>query len=134
MRPRRPRGPLLPLLVARNRIDHPQILDGDGEERTVELEEDKTLMRDVASQSIVLLKNEGSLLPLQAKALKKVAIVGGNAKAVVLSGGGSAALKPSYFISPYAGIAEALAKDGVEVTFSEGARGKKANRPTETQR
>ncbi|KIJ63447.1 glycoside hydrolase family 3 protein [Hydnomerulius pinastri MD-312] len=74
------------------------VLDGDGIERTVESGEDKALMRKLAGESIVLLKNEGNLLPLKPENLKKIAIVGGNAQAVVLSGGGSAALKPSWVI------------------------------------
>jgi len=98
-----------------------QVLDGDDTERTVEKEEDSALMRKVAAESIVLLKNEGKVLPLTPSKLKKVAILGGNAKAYVLSGGGSAALKPSYFISPYEGIVNALGPN-VEVTYSEGAR------------
>lgn len=104
------------------KLTYQQVLDGDGEERTKESEEDAQLMRDVASSGIVLLKNEGSILPLSASKLKKVAIVGGNAKALVLSGGGSASLKPSYFISPYDGIVKALGPN-VEVTYTEGARG-----------
>jgi beta-glucosidase-like glycosyl hydrolase len=101
-----------------------QVLDGDGEERTVESDEDKALMRKVAAEGIVLLKNEGDVLPLKPQTLNKLAIVGGNAKAVVLSGGGSAALKASYFISPYEGIVNAVSLHGVEVTYCEGARGK----------
>ncbi len=123
----------------------PEILDGDGLEYTRESESDKALMRSLAAQSIVLLKNDNGLLPLKPKVpiylsllgpllnkvlrqeqgLKKIAIVGGNAKAVVLSGGGSASLKPSYFISPYEGILNALGENdsNVEVTYSEGARG-----------
>ena len=82
-------------------------------------------MRRLAGESIVLLKNEGNLLPLQPKTLKKVAILGGNAKAFVISGGGSASLKPSYFPSPYDGIVAALKAENpdVEVTYSEGATG-----------
>ena len=82
-------------------------------------------MRRVAAESIVLLKNTDALLPLNPRSLKKIAIVGGNAKAIVLSGGGSAALKASYFISPYDGIVDALKAENpdVEVTYSEGARG-----------
>ena len=83
-------------------------------------------MTKVANQSIVLLKNEGGVLPLKPKeqGLKKIAIVGGNAKATVLSGGGSAALKPSFFVSPYEGIVTALGKidPNVEITYSEGSR------------
>lgn len=86
----------------------------------MESEEDKAFMRKLAAESIVLLKNDNNLLPLQPSKLKKLAIVGGNAQAVVLSGGGSAALKPSYFISPYQGIVNALPSN-VEVTYSEGA-------------
>ena len=62
------------------------------------------------------------MLPIDKSKVKKVAIIGGNAKATLLSGGGSAALKPSYFVSPYDGIVKALG-EGVEVTYSEGARG-----------
>jgi beta-glucosidase len=77
-------------------------------------------MRKVAAESIVLLKNTNAILPLNPNTIKKIAIVGGNAKAIVLSGGGSAALKPSYFVSPYNGIVAALPQ-GVDVLYSEGA-------------
>lgn len=62
---------------------------------------------------------------MQEQGLKKVAIVGGNAKAMVLSGGGSASLKPSYFVSPYEGIVKALhaVDPDIQITYSEGARG-----------
>ncbi|KAF7296605.1 Glycoside hydrolase family 3 protein [Mycena chlorophos] len=110
-------------LVKKCAIGAPEVLDGDGLERTFESDEDKALMRAVAAQSIVLLKNDKGLLPLDASKLKKVAIVGPNAKAKVLSGGGSAALRPSYFISPYQGIVDALsANPDIHVTYSEGAR------------
>jgi beta-glucosidase len=79
-------------------------------------------MRRLAGEAIVLIKNENNALPLRPAELKKVAIVGGNAKAIVLSGGGSAALKPSFFITPYDGIVRAL-PECVEVTYSEGAPG-----------
>ena len=103
------------------------MLDGDRVEQTGDRQSGRELMTQVANQSIVLLKNEGGILPLKPKeqGLKKIAIVGGNAKATVLSGGGSAALKPSFFVSPYEGIVSALGKvdPNVEITYSEGARG-----------
>nr|ADX07318.1 putative beta-glucosidase [Flammulina velutipes] len=107
-------------LVQRCAKECPEILDGDGEERTVDTDETRDLLRRVAAESIVLLKNDSNALPLDPKKVKKVAIVGGNAKAIVVSGGGSAALKTSYFITPYDGIVNALGD--VEVTYSEGAR------------
>ncbi|KDR82279.1 hypothetical protein GALMADRAFT_264459 [Galerina marginata CBS 339.88] len=102
----------------------PEILDGDGIERTVDTPESTALLRKVAAESIVLLRNEGSILPLKAQELTKVAIVGPNAKAIVLSGGGSAALKASFFVSPFHGIVKALEEAGndVNVSYSEGAR------------
>jgi len=100
-----------------------KVLDGDGLERTVDSPESTALLRKVAAESIVLLRNEGSVLPLDPKEVKKVAIVGANAKALVLSGGGSAALKASFFVSPYEGIVKALEGSGAQISYSEGARG-----------
>jgi len=82
-------------------------------------------MRKFAAESIVLLKNEKQVLPLNPKNLNKIAIVGYNAKAVVLSGGGSAALKPSYFVTPYDGLVKMLKEINpeIDITYSEGARG-----------
>ena len=82
-------------------------------------------MRKVASESIVLLRNEGNILPFNPQKLRKIAIIGPNAKAILLSGGGSAVLKPTFFVNPYDGIVNALeqAGSGTEVTYGEGARG-----------
>lgn len=97
-----------------------QVLDGDGEERTDDKDEDKLLMQSLAAQTIVLLKNNNGILPLSTD-LKKVAIIGGNAKANVLSGGGSAALKPSFLINPFEGITSALGS-GVDILYAEGVQ------------
>lgn len=57
---------LAKLTVALNEFSS-QVLDGDGEEHTHESEADRELMRSVAAQSIVLLKNKDGLLPLKPK-------------------------------------------------------------------
>ena len=44
-----------------------QILDGDGQEHTRDTPEEKALMRRLAADSIVLLKNDGNILPLKPK-------------------------------------------------------------------
>lgn len=51
--------------------------------------------------------------------------MGPNAKAIVLSGGGSAALKASFYVNPYEGIVKALRASGseIEIGYSEGAQG-----------
>lgn len=79
-------------------------------------------MRKVAADSIVLLRNEGDILPLRAEAMKKIAVIGPNAKARTPSGGGSASMRCSYVITPYEGIISALPK-GVEVNYLPGCTG-----------
>lgn len=62
-------------------------------------------LRQVASESIVLLKNSG-VLPL--KKDEKIAVIGPNAKICAFSGGGSAFLRPYYVTTPYDAICEKL--------------------------
>jgi beta-glucosidase len=46
--------------------------------------------QQIAEQSIVLLKNDGGVLPLSADSVKSIAVIGSHADVGVLSGGGSA--------------------------------------------
>jgi beta-glucosidase len=55
---------------------------------------------EVARQGIVLLKNDGGILPLS-DTLKRIAVIGGQAQIGVLSGGGSAQVTPSNGPSVY---------------------------------
>ncbi|KJA20349.1 glycoside hydrolase family 3 protein [Hypholoma sublateritium FD-334 SS-4] len=112
-------------LVKKCAAGAPDVLDGDGLERTVDSPESNALLQKAGAESIVLLRNENGVLPLSPTTLKKVAVIGPNAKAIVLSGGGSAALKASFFVSPYEGIVKALKEAGTEVVYSEGARANK---------
>jgi beta-glucosidase len=100
---------------------NPEVVFGDGEERTLDTPERRRFCRELAAEGIVLLKNEGGLLPLRAAQGKKykVAVVGPNAKGTVISGGGSAALKPSYVVTPFAGLSE-TAPEGVEISYALG--------------
>ena len=50
--------------------------------------------RDAAVGSMVLLRNEGDLLPLNSNAIGRVAVVGPNADNLSTQGGGSAAVAP----------------------------------------
>ncbi|ODV96361.1 hypothetical protein PACTADRAFT_49721 [Pachysolen tannophilus NRRL Y-2460] len=59
-------------------------------------------LREIASESIVLLKNDNNLLPL--KPADKIAIFGPNAKFASYCGGGSASLLSYYSTTPYDGI------------------------------
>ncbi|KAG9098230.1 hypothetical protein FRC06_006632 [Ceratobasidium sp. 370] len=95
----------------------PEVVFGDGEERTRDDPKDREFNRELASRAIVLLKNERNVLPLE-KA-KNVLVVGPNAQARVISGGGSAFLRPSYVVTPWEGINAAKPKD-VNVQFQVG--------------
>ncbi|KZT58969.1 glycoside hydrolase family 3 protein [Calocera cornea HHB12733] len=86
----------------------PEIVYGDGVERSRDDPKDRAFNRKLAGSGIVLLKNKDNVLPL--KTVKNIAIIGPNAKGKVISGGGSAALRPTYVVTPYDGIVSA-AKD-----------------------
>lgn len=73
---------------------------------------------EVAKESMILLKNEDSLLPLQ-KTYKKVAVIGQNASIMHANGGGSAEIKALYEISPLMGIHRKLGGN-CEVKYAPG--------------
>ncbi|KAJ5313224.1 uncharacterized protein N7443_000108 [Penicillium atrosanguineum] len=82
--------------------------------------EDKALLRRAASESIVLLKNNDQILPLNPN--KKTLVIGPNANIAAYCGGGSAALPAYYSITPLEGISRRCTED---VTFSQGVYGHK---------
>ena len=74
--------------------------------------------KKVAEESIVLLKNESNILPLNIEKIKSIAVIGANANRKNSMGGGSSQVKGLYEITPLAGIKN-LAKD-IEVNYAEG--------------
>lgn len=65
---------------------------------------DKAVLRQAARESIVLLKNEKNILPLDKKKVKKLLVVGENANRQHAPGGGSAEIKALYEITPLMGL------------------------------
>lgn len=57
-----------------------------------------------AQESMILLKNEKHTLPLDAKKIKKLLVIGANAATLHSNGGGSAEIKALYEICPLAGL------------------------------
>lgn len=80
---------------------------------------DKESLRKTAEESVILLKNENQLLPLDAKKLKKVLVVGENANRLQAPGGGSAEIKALYEITPLLGI-NMLLGGNTKVTYMPG--------------
>ena len=77
--------------------------------------------KNVASESIVLLKNENSILPLNKNELKSIAVIGENAVLKQAHGGGSSAIKAKYEITPLEGLKNKLGED-YQINFAEGYR------------
>ena len=79
--------------------------------------EHKSLARKATDESIVLLKNDHDLLPLNPKELRSIAVIGPYADTVLLDWYSGT---PPYAVSPLDGI-RARAGDSVSVKFSNGA-------------
>ena len=73
----------------------------------------------VAEESVVLLKNEKNILPLNSKSVKKLAVIGANADIRHSFGGGSAEIKALYEIAPLMGIKMFLGGN-TEVKYAKG--------------
>lgn len=90
------------------------------EEGLIDTQEVQDFLRSTAQAAIVLLKNEASLLPLQQKKIRRLAVIGPNAKLQVLSGGGSASLRAIRSSSPLEGILAAAEKESIQVEYTPG--------------
>ena len=73
---------------------------------------------EIARKSIVLLKNDGGVLPVS-KNVKKIAVIGQNAVLKTQSGGVGAGVKSPYEVTPLQGI-QKRAGDGIEVIYAPG--------------
>lgn len=80
---------------------------------------DKAALRQAARESIVLLKNEKNILPLDKKKIKKLLVVGENANRQHAPGGGSAEIKALYEITSLMGI-HMLLGGNTEVVYKPG--------------
>jgi len=90
-------------------FDGPRPVDKDA----VECAAHRALAREVAAAGIVLLKNDGGLLPLDRSKIKSIAVIGPNADVARLGGGGSSEVVSTTSVSPLEGI---RAKAGTDVT------------------
>ena len=76
------------------------------------------IAKQVAEKSIVLLKNQGGVLPI-AKSVKKIAVIGQNAVLKTQSGGMGAGVKALYEVTPLEGICKRAGAD-IEVKYAPG--------------
>ncbi|TIA80758.1 hypothetical protein E3P77_02724 [Wallemia ichthyophaga] len=81
-------------------------------------------LREAAANGVVLLKNEENVMPIK-KGTTKISVIGPNAESAIISGGGSAALRASYAVSPLDAIREQAKEIGAEVVYSRGGNAHK---------
>jgi len=78
------------------------------------------LARETAEQSMVLLKNEGGLLPLEKSKLKTLAVMGRLANVEDTGDHGSSRVYPPYVVTPLSGLRRYLGANG-SVVYEDGA-------------
>jgi beta-glucosidase len=74
---------------------------------------------EIAHEAIVLLKNDGELLPLDASKLKRLVVVGENATTRHAPGGHSSGVKALYEVTPLEGLRHKLGET-IEMEFFQG--------------
>jgi len=74
---------------------------------------------EIASESIVLLKNDAKLLPLNTNKIKSIAVIGDNATRTFASGGYGAGVKARYEVTALAGIKSRFGKTA-DIKFAQG--------------
>ena len=86
---------------------------------TFDMEKSRLVALNAAREGIVLLKNENNFLPLNAKKIKSIAVIGPNAYPAVTGGGGSSLVDPLHPISLLEAVKQQVG-DSVKVTYNEG--------------
>jgi len=99
-------------------FDQPYVDEQLIQQTTMDSKEGRDLALQAAHESIVLLKNQDGLVPLDPGRLSKIAVIGPNADKMLL---GSYSSTPSYYISVLDGIRNKV-KNSVNVVYSEGCK------------
>jgi len=93
----------------------------EADEHPMDRSEDRAVARQVAAAAMVLLKNDGDLLPLSPGAGQRVALIGPGAQSLATMGGGSARVVPHYELSLTDVLRHRLG-DRAEVVFEPGCQ------------
>jgi len=86
---------------------------------TFDMEKSRLVALNAAREGIVLLKNDTHFLPLDAKKIKSIAVIGPNAYPAVTGGGGSSLVDPLYPLSLLEAVKQQVGDD-VKVTYNKG--------------
>jgi len=86
---------------------------------SIDTPEHRQIALEAARGGIVLLQNRKNVLPIDLNKIRSIAVIGPNADAARIGGGGSAQVVPFYAVSPLEGIKKA-ANEKVQINFSPG--------------
>jgi len=88
---------------------------------TIDAQADGATARQIAEQTAVLLKNDDSLLPLDASKVHSIALIGQQtfAGAAAAGGGGSSRVSPLYTVNPLQGLQNTLSQLGSTATVNQ---------------
>jgi beta-glucosidase len=120
---------LLQLKFELGLFDHPYA-DPDEAERYAGCSEHRATAQEAAEKAVTLLKNDGNLLPLDLKALRKIAVIGPNADRPE---NGNYANEPKHIVTVLEAMRERC-KGKAEVLFSQGVRLLRNNGTSDTVR
>ncbi len=85
----------------------------------VNTDKHKQVALNAAQEGVVLLKNENSILPIDIKKVKSIAVIGPNANVAITGGGGSSMVTPIEPISPLESLKNKIGKD-IKINFAQG--------------
>lgn len=97
-------------------------LSGDQSKGSINTPAHSKTAYDIASESIVLLKNDNKMLPLNVSKIKSIAVIGDNATHMFHFGGFGAGVKARYEITPLQGLQNRLG-DKMKINFAQGYSG-----------
>jgi beta-glucosidase len=106
---------ILSLIMQCGKLDDPARLPPGA----VNTPEHQALARELAEESITLLKNDGNLLPLNPDRIKLMAVIGPNAAEARIGGGGSSFLEPPYRVSPLDALKTKVGSQ-IEISYEQG--------------
>jgi beta-glucosidase len=95
------------------------LFDKEPDKGALDTEEHRQLALKLAQNSMVLLKNENALLPIEKDKVKSVALIGPNAAEARTGGGGSSKVTPFYEVSPLEGLKNRLGNT-LDIRYAQG--------------
>ncbi len=123
-------GRILRVIFVSGQFDKPHTATGE-----FDTPEQRAVARKAATESIVLLKNAGNVLPLDSTKIHSVVVVGPNAAVARTGGGGSSLVVPKYSVAPLKGIQD-RAGQAVQVSYALGVamEGEDASKDSASER